>query len=169
MAVGGFSLAAAMQIGREGHVMFRTVGIRGFVVATLAVSAGIAATPAAQADPTRAQSELTAITGQGFGMVIVSPDAALGKGNFEARVTVNIHETTPNTDFAVTRTVDTTADGICSGTDFVTVADIQTSSGGAGAVELERSGPLSQFDLLIRVVGTDGTVLQSECMTITAK
>jgi hypothetical protein len=149
--------------------MFRAVGIRGFVVATLAVSAGIAVTPAAQADPTPTQSELTAISGQGLGKVIVSPDAALGHGNFEARVKVNIHDTTPNADFAVTRAVDIGADGVCTGTDFVTVADIQTSSGGAGAVELERSGPFTQFDLLIRVVGADGTVLQSECMTITAK
>jgi hypothetical protein len=159
-----------IQLGERSMSMVRARGLRGLLVAAFAASAGIAATPAAQADPTAAQSELTAVTGQGLGRVIVSPDAALGKGNFEARVKVNVHGTTPNTDFAVTRSVDLTADGICTGTDFATVAQIQTSSGGAGAVEFERSGsPQSQFDLLIRVVGADGTVLQSECMTITAK
>jgi hypothetical protein len=143
--------------------------IPGFVVAPIAVCLGLAVSPAAQADPTPTQSDLTALSGQGLGKVIVSPDAALGKGNFEARVKVNVHGTSPNTDFAVTRTVDFVADGVCTGTDFTTVADIQTSAGGAGAVEFERSGAPGPFDLLLRVVGADGTVLRSECMTVTPK
>jgi hypothetical protein len=143
------------------------LGISGLL--TLLIVGAVCVTPARASTPFGAASALTAVSGQGAGMVIVSPDAALGKGNFEARVKVNIHATTPNTTFAVTRTVDPIGDGICTGTQFATVAEIQTSSGGAGAVELDRSGPLAQFDLLVRVDGADGTVLQSDCMTITAK
>jgi len=158
-----------MQIEREGHVMIRTRGLRGIVVAVFAASAGLAATPAAQADPTGAQSDLTAVTGQGVGLVIVSPTSA-GQGNFDARVKVNIHDAAPDTTFTVTRAVDSPADDICTSTDFVTVATLQTSAGGAGAVEFERTGgPTISFDLFLRVIGSDGTVLQSGCMVIIGK
>jgi hypothetical protein len=36
-------------------------------------------------------------------------------------------------------------------------------------VEFERTGPLLNFDLFLRVIGSDGTVLESECMTIIGK
>jgi len=52
----------------------------------------------------------------------------------------------------------------------VTVATLTTSAGGAGAVEFERSGgPTIAFDLFLRVIGGDGTVLESECMVIIGK
>jgi hypothetical protein len=124
---------------------------------------------ASASSPFGAHSDLTAVSGSGTGGAVVSPDAALGKGVFEAQVEVNVRGTTPNTDFAVKRAVDPTPDGVCTGTAFATVANLHSSPGGGGAVEFERTGPLSQFDLLIRVVGADGTVLQSGCMTITAK
>ncbi|MGN6792065.1 MAG: hypothetical protein ACTHJW_06710 [Streptosporangiaceae bacterium] len=128
------------------------------------------AAPAALADPTGAQSELTAVTGQGMGLIIVSPTRA-GQGDFVAQVKVNIHDAAPNTTFTITRAVDAPADGICTSTDFVTVATLQTSAGGAGAVEFVRSGGQegSKFDLFLRVLGSDGSVLQSGCMTITVK
>jgi hypothetical protein len=70
----------------------------------------------------------------------------------------------------LTRAVDQPADGSCTSTDFVTVATLTTSAGGAGAVEFERSaGPTIAFDLFLRVIGGDGTVLESECMVITGK
>jgi hypothetical protein len=128
----------------------------------------MAATPAVQADPTSAQSELTAVTGQGMGRVIVSPTSA-GQGIFDAQVKVNIHNAAPNTTFTVTRAVDSPADGTCTRYDFVTVATLTTSAGGAGAVEFERSGGTTSFDLFLRVIGDDGTVLESECMIIIPK
>jgi hypothetical protein len=150
--------------------MIRTGLLRRLTVALLLAAAGaVSGTSIAHADPTGDKSDLTAVTGQGVGQVIVSPTTALGHGTFEARVTVNIHETTPDTTFTVTRAADPTPDGVCTNTVFGTVATLHTSSGGAGAVEFERTGPLLKFDLLVRVVGDDGTVLQSECMTITAK
>jgi hypothetical protein len=37
-------------------------------------------------------------------------------------------------------------------------------------VEFERSGgPTTSFDLFLRVIGDDGTVLESACMIITPK
>jgi hypothetical protein len=144
-------------------------GLRGLAVALFMACAVMAATPAVQADPTGAQSALTAVTGQGTGRVIVSPTSA-GQGTFDAQVKVNIHNAAPNTTFTVTRAVDEPADGSCTSTDFVTVATLTTSAGGAGAVEFERSGgPTGSFDLFLRVVGDDGTVLESECMVIIGK
>jgi hypothetical protein len=64
----------------------------------------------AQANPAGAQSQLTPIVGQGSGLVIVSPTSALTNA-FDARVEVNLHNTTPDTTFTVTRAIDTTADG----------------------------------------------------------
>src|SRR6266536_5554922 len=56
-----------VQIAREGHVMIRTPGLRGLVVAVFAGRAGMAATPAMQADPPGVQSKLHAVTAQGVG------------------------------------------------------------------------------------------------------
>ena len=142
---------------------------RGTVVLLLAAAGAVSGTSAAHADPTGDQSDLTAVTGQGAGKVVVSPTAALGHGVFDARVTVNLHGTTPDTTFTVTRAADPAADGVCTNTVFGTVATLHTSAGGAGAVEFERTGPLLEFNLQVRVVGDDGTQLQSNCMTITAK
>jgi hypothetical protein len=49
-----------------------------------------------------------------------------------------------------------------------------TSAGGAGALhfEIQRGAPFFDgvsFDVQWRVVGTDGTVLQSDCFTVTVK
>jgi hypothetical protein len=150
--------------------MIQTRRLRQFSVALLVAAAGVVnGMTLAHADPFGAQSDLIAVTGQGAGTIAVSPTAADGHGSFVARVTVNIHQTTPDTTFTVTRAADPVPDGICTSTAFGAVATLQTSAGGAGAVEFERTGPLLQFDLLVRVVGDDGTVLQSNCMTITAK
>jgi hypothetical protein len=66
----------------------------------------------------------------------VSPTAADGHGSFVARVTVNLHQTSPDTTFTVTRAADTVPDGICTSTAFGAVATLQTS---AGVRELSRS------------------------------
>src|SRR6185437_15371438 len=135
--------------------MIRTRGFRSLAVGLFAACAAMIAAPAAQAGPTGAMSALTA-----------------GTGDFDARVKVNIHDAAPDTTFTVTRAIDA-ADGLCTSTDFVPVATLTTSAGGAGAVEFERggrgSGPTVPFDLFLRVLGSDGTVLQSGCMTIIGK
>jgi hypothetical protein len=128
----------------------------------------MAAAPAAQADPTGAMSTLTAVTGQGTGLVIISPTSA-GHGNFVAQLKVNIHGATPNTTFSFTRSIDRPANGACS-TDFGEVGTLTTSPGGTAAMEVTpMDGPTVPFDLSIRLIGSDGTVLQSRCMTIIGK
>jgi hypothetical protein len=81
--------------------MIRAHGLRSFVVILFVAVAGMAATPAAQADPAGARSDLTAITGRGVGKVIVSPTSA-GVATFVAQVKVNIHDAASNTTFVVT-------------------------------------------------------------------
>jgi hypothetical protein len=148
--------------------MTRTHGLRGLAVALLVAGVGMLAAPAVQAEPTGAQSELTAVTGQGMGKVVISPTSA-DVANFVAQVQVNIHDAAPNTTFTITRAVDAPADGVCTSTVFGTVATLRTSAGGAGAVEFERTGPLLDFDLVLRVIGDDGSVLESQCMIIIGK
>jgi hypothetical protein len=142
-------------------------------VLLLATAAGVAIGSTALADPTGAQSQLTAVTGIGTGKVVISPTSA-DQGTFNARVMVNVYDAAPDTTFAVTRGGgDGVPDGICNGTVFGQVATLTTSPGGAGAVEFERSVNTtpsgSRFDLMLRLLGSDGSVLESQCMTITAK
>jgi hypothetical protein len=107
--------------------------------------------------------------GAGDGQGHRFPDKC-GRGHLDAQVKVLIHNTAPNTTFTVTRAVHEPVDGSRTSTDFVTVATLTTSAGGAGAVEFERSGgPTSSFDLFLRVIGDNGTVLQSGCMILIGK
>jgi hypothetical protein len=100
-------------------------------------------------------SALTAVTGQGTGLVIVSPTSA-GRPDFDARVKVNIHDAAPNTTFSVTRAIAAPHSGCANFlTPFDPVATLTTSAGGAGAVEVERGmrhgpGTTMSFDLLLR-------------------
>ena len=128
----------------------------------------VSGTAAAQADPAGDQSPLVALTGSGTGLVIISPTSAL-TGMFQAHVEVNIHDAAPNTEWTVVRVGDLQPDGLCPDTGFGQVASFSTSAGGAGAVQFVRTGFPVRFDVVVRVVGTDGTVLQSDCMTITPK
>ena len=150
--------------------MIRIRGFRSLAGGLVLACAAMIAAPAAQADPTGDMSALTAVKGQGTGLIIVSPTRA-GQGDFVAQVKVNIHDAAPNTTFTITRAIDAPAEGVCTSTDFVTVATLQTSAGGAGAVEFVRTGGPEglKFNLFIRVLGADGTVLESGCMTITIK
>ncbi len=130
--------------------------------------------PVAHAEP-GLQSDLTAISGQGTGHVNVSPTAHDDHDTvFIAQVTVNVQGARPNTSFTVTRFVDQPPDGVCTETGGgFTLGTLTTSQGGAGAAHFVRmSGPSPkgfQFDLDFHLVGDDGTVLLSGCMTVTVK
>ena len=120
-----------------------------------------------------AQSELVATTGQGAGRVIVAPTAQ-DHGTFAAEITVNIHDAAPNTTFSVWRTPDLVPDGICTGPLLPFGESFTTSAGGAGATHFhfERGAPFVsgvQFDVAFRAIGSDGSVLQGDCMTVTVK
>jgi hypothetical protein len=102
-----------------------------------------------------------------------------GTNQFDVQITVNIHGAAPNTVFTASRNVDFNADGICTSPTFAPFSPaFTTSAGGAGAAHYEvlRGPPTfplfvegAEFDVSFRVVGADGTVLTSECFTVTVK
>ena len=145
-------------------------------IALIGVATAIAAlvvAGVAQADP-GLQSTLTAVTGQGTGHVLVAPTAE-DQGTFAVQVEVNIHGATPNTTFAVARAVDLNPDGVCTeASGWLPLGDLTTSPGGAGAAhfEVHRGAPFLsgvRFDAVFRAVGSDGTELRSDCLTVTVK
>jgi hypothetical protein len=144
--------------------------------ALIGVATAIAAlvvTGVAQADP-GLQSTLTAVTGQGTGHVLVAPTSE-DQGTFAVQVEANIHGAAPNVTFALARAVDLNPDGICTmASGWLPLGDLTTSPGGAGAAhfEVHRGAPFLsgvRFDAVFRAVGSDGTELRSECLTVTVK
>ena len=151
----------------------------------LVLAAGVAALWAvtvvgfAQADPSTHHTR-TAINGQGSGNIAVSPTADnVGLNQFDGQVTVNIHGAAPNTVFTASRNADFIANGICTNSTFAPFSPaITTSAEGAGAAHYEvlRGPPAfpafvegAKFDVSFKVVGNDGTILTSECFTVTVK
>jgi len=133
---------------------------------------------AAQAEP-GTLANLSAITGQGSGIVDVSPTAhdAVGPDTFDVQGTINVHDAAPNMTFSVLRRVDLNPDGNCTGASWLTLPppntpDLTASAGGAGALhfEISRGAPFvdgARFDVQWRLAGNDGSVLQSDCFTVT--
>ncbi len=131
----------------------------------------------AHADP-GTRSWLTPISGSGSGFVTVAPTSKdEGALSFDVQGTINIHGVLPNTAFTVLRRVDLNPDGICTGATLLTLPGnpvLATSAGGAGALhfEIQRGAPFVDgvmFDVIWRVVGSDGTTLESDCLTVTVK
>jgi hypothetical protein len=128
---------------------------------------------AAVANPTGAQTAITAVSGTGSGQVLIAP-AAKDHGTFAVEVTINVHGAS-DTEYTVTRAVDLIPDGtrtLVSG--WLPTGTLDTSAGGAGAehVELHRGAPFvsgTRFDVVFRLVGNDGSELRSECVTVTVK
>jgi hypothetical protein len=145
----------------------------------LGVAAAALATGAI-ADP-GTHSKLTAIAGQGAGIVEVAPTAhdVAGPDTFDVQGTVNVHAAAPKATFTVLRRVDLNPDGVCTGATWLTLPPpnepaLTTSNGGAGALhfEISRGAPLTdgvRFDVQWRLVGSDGSILESDCFTVTVK
>ena len=82
-------------------------------------------------------------------------------------------------EITVLRRVDLNPDGICTGASWLNLPPpneqtLTTSDGGAAALhfEISRGAPLLDgvsFDVQWRLVGTDGSILQSDCLTVTVK
>jgi hypothetical protein len=142
--------------------------------------AGVAIAATAHAQP-GTHSHLTAIAGQGAGIVEVAPTAhdVAGPGTFDVQGTVNVHQAAANTTFTVLRRVDFTPDRVCTGAVWMMLPPpnkqtLTTSNGGARALhfEITRGAPLFdgvRFDVQWRLEGSDGSVLQSDCLTVTVK
>jgi hypothetical protein len=146
----------------------------------LPLLAAAALTASASADP-GTHSRLTAVAGEGTGLVKLAPTAhdVAGPDTFDVQGTVNVHRAAPDTTFAVQRRVDFNADGVCTGMIWLDLPGspppaLVTSRGGAGALhfEITRGAPLTdgtKFDVLWRLTGSDGSVLESRCLTVTVK
>ena len=151
-------------------------------VLTVATALAGAVATGAQGEP-GTHSRLTPLVGQGAGIVEVAPTAhdVAGPGTFDVQGTVNIHDASTETGFIVLRRVDRDPDGACTGTMWLrlpgsspTEPDFTTSAGGAGALhfEITRGAPFVdgvRFDVEWRLVGSDGSVLESDCFTVTVK
>lgn len=145
----------------------------------LALVAAVSAT-GASADP-GTHSRLTAIAGHGVGRVELAPTAhdVVALGTFDVQGTVNVHDTTAGTTFTVLRRVDFNPNGACTGGAWMMLPppnapSFTTSNGGAGALhfEISRGAPLLDgvsFDVQWRLEGSDGSVVQSDCLTVTVK
>jgi hypothetical protein len=135
---------------------------------------------AASAEP-GTQSKLTAVAGAGSGLVEVSPTAhdVVAPDSFDVQGTVNVYQATPNTTFIVLRRVDTNPNGVCTSATWLMLpppnaTSFTSSSGGAGALhfEISRGAPLvdgTRFDVQWRLAGSDGSILESDCLTVTVK
>jgi hypothetical protein len=116
------------------------------------------------------------LRGQGFGLV------AFRQPN-DAALTINldtwVRGLTPNTSYQLQRAVDTTIDGTCTSTSWLTLgkgltaATIDTDERGTGRAELFRSVAAfpvgTTFDIHFQVVNatTGAVVLQSDCYQFT--
>jgi hypothetical protein len=110
----------------------------------LAAALGAGALAASAGAEPGTQSELTAIAGQGAGLVEVAPTAhdVAGPGTFDVQGTVNVHDAVPNATFTVLRRVDLNPDGVCTGATWLNLPGtptsvLTTSNGGAGALHFE--------------------------------
>jgi hypothetical protein len=108
----------------------------------LAAALGAGALAASAGAEPGTQSELTAIAGQGAGLVEVAPTAHDGPGTFDVQGTVNVHDAVPNATFTVLRRVDLNPDGVCTGATWLNLPGtptsvLTTSNGGAGALHFE--------------------------------
>ena len=145
----------------------------------LALVAAVSAT-GASADP-GTHSRLTAIAGQGAGRVELAPTAhdVVAPDTFDVQGTVNVHDAAAGTTFTVLRRVDFNPNGACTGGTWMMLPppnapSFTTSKGGAGALhfEISRGAPLLDgvsFDVQWRLEGSDGSVVQSDCFTVTVK
>jgi hypothetical protein len=116
------------------------------------------------------------LRGQGFGLV------TFRQPNDDALI-INldtwVRDLTPNASYRLQRAVDTTIDGTCTSTSWLTLgkgltpATIDTDERGTGRAELFRSVAAfpvgSRFDIHFQVVdaNTGAVVLQSDCYTFT--
>lgn len=127
------------------------------------------------------QSELTAVSGQGAGLVSDSPTAQ-SHGTLFIEAEASIHGALPNTTFLVQRAVDfnpaDVANGVCTIAlappfGWLTEGTITTSPGGSGTAHISGPRPPSsgtRFNIIFRVRNQDGTqLLMSSCMTLTVK
>ena len=113
------------------------------------------------------------LRGEGFGLVKFRQDKDPAAN--VATLDVWVRDLSPNTSYSLQRAVDTTLDGVCTGTNWLTLGQgasslsIVTDDRGTGRADLWRDlsafAPGAGFDIYFRIVeaGTTHVVLQSGC------
>jgi hypothetical protein len=130
--------------------------------------------------PSSHGQRLTAVAGEGEGMVNVSPEGS--EPGFSVEIQVAVWKTSSNTTFNVKRAVDFTADGVCTSSAFVQfplpnpgpLVTLTTSEGGAGSTHIKFERPQiadgTRFDVRFEVSTPDSSiVLRTECFTVSVK
>jgi hypothetical protein len=162
---------------RDDMVVGSKRAVAGLVGSIVGMIALVLFPVAAVADPTGVQATLTAVSGTGSGRVLIAPSAKL-HGRFAAAVTINVHGASPDMTYVVTRYPDLPpADGICArdlGPRPTGVLDTSASGAGAAHFDLQPPPPTpfvsgTSFDVVWVLVGSDGSELVSECVTVTVK
>ena len=135
---------------------------------------GVSLTPSSQAQAAQPPFNLEAILrGEGFGLVKFRQerDPAANIVNLD----VWVRDLARNTSYSLQRAVDPVLDGVCSGTNWLTLGQgltpqpIVTDDGGTGRADLWRDLSAfavgTAFDIHFRVIetGTTNVVLQSDC------
>jgi len=144
-----------------------TRGAAGLLAGLLVIAAGAGS---ALAGPFSDNSDLTAISGQGAGHLTITSTAKPGELR-TINIIASVHQAGSNVTFSVQRGLDTTSDGTCDSlAPYEELGTLTTSEGGGGAVQIERLSPSPSgdtFDVQFQLVGDDGSVLVTECMTVT--
>lgn len=157
--------AEGLRETRKGTLMKHRIVL---VVSTMLVL-GTLFSQTAQAGSGAASSPLS---GDGSGRIAVALTRE-DQGTLVAQITANVHKASPNTTYSVQRALDPTADGTCDSLGpFEEQGTLDTNKAGAGATHIEVHSPApsgATFDVLFQLVGDDGSVLVSECMTLTVK
>jgi hypothetical protein len=147
--------------------MRQRIVLTSIIAVSLAVLAGHSVMAA-----TTGQSKLTAVVGSGNGNLAVATTAE-DHGTLAAQITASVEQTSPNISFSVQRALDLTPTGTCDSLlAYEEQGTLTTSPAGAGAAHIEKHtfAPSGiTFDVKFQLVGSDGTVLESDCMTITVK
>ena len=145
---------------------------RAVLIAVLGSALAALMAGTAMAGASTDHSPLTAQIGEGKGQVTIATTPK-DQGTFVGQVTANVQGTSPNTLFSLQRAIDPTSTGTCDSLGaFEEQGTFTTSPAGSGALHVERHQPVPSgltVDVVERVVGADGTILISECMTITIK
>jgi hypothetical protein len=147
------------------HKRFVLLAVLGSALATLMAGT-------AMAGSNTDHSPLTAQIGQGKGQVTIA-STPQDHGTFVGEVSASVQGTSPSTLFSLQRAIDPTSNGTCDSLGpFEEQGTFTTSPTGSGALHVERHQPVPSgltVDVVERVVGADGTILISDCMTITVK
>ncbi len=141
-------------------------------VSTAAVAGLAMFAAAALAGSSSATSPITAVVGSGSGVMAVAMNSS-DHGTFVGEITASIQDATPDAVFRVQRALDDTPTGRCDSLGaYELQGTLAVNDVGAGAAHLEKRSQApsgTTFDVLFQFVGDDGSLLESNCLTLTVK